>query len=46
MTETVGSIEHLKDDMEFIFVSANSEINTRVGQSVDETLNILQNGER
>ena len=45
MTETVGSIEHLKDDMEFIFVSANSEINTRVDQSVSETLNILQNGE-
>ena len=45
MTETVGSIEHLQDDMEFIFANANSQINARVGQSVSETLNILQNGE-
>ena len=45
LTETVGSIEHLKDSMEHIFRNANTEVNDRVSQSIDETLNVLQNGE-
>jgi len=45
LTETVGSIEHLKDEIEFIFENANSQVNDRVGKSLNETLNVLQNGE-
>ena len=46
MTETVGSIEHIKDDIQFIFENdPNTEVLTRIDRSLDETLNILQNGE-
>ncbi len=45
MTETVGSIEHLRGEMNYIFENANTEVNNRVDTSVNETLNILQNGE-
>ena len=46
LTETVGSIEHLKDEMiDGIFVNANTQIQDRISTSLDETLNVLQNGE-
>ena len=45
LTETVGSIEHLKEGVNFIFENANNEVNDRVNKSLNETLNILQNGE-
>ena len=45
LDETVGSIEHLKDSIEHIFRNANTEVNDRVSTSIDETLNILKNGE-
>ena len=45
LTETVGSIEHLKDDVNFIFRNSNTAVNDRVDRSLNETLNILQNGE-
>ena len=45
LTETVGSIEHLKDDITAIFENASSEVLDRVNRSLDETLNVLQNGE-
>jgi uncharacterized protein YjbI with pentapeptide repeats len=45
LTETVGSIEHLKDEMNFIFENANTAVNDRVDKSINETLNVLQNGE-
>jgi hypothetical protein len=46
MTETVGSIEHIKADINHIFTNEQSgEVQTRLDRSLDETLNILQNGE-
>ncbi|MDB9980512.1 hypothetical protein OAD61_00220 [bacterium] len=45
LTETVGSIEHLKADVNAIFENANTEVKTRSDRSLDETLNVLQNGE-
>ena len=45
LTETVGSIENLKGDIGAIFENANTEVQDRVNRSLDETLNILQNGE-
>jgi len=45
LTETVGSIEHLKDDVSAIFENANTEVTIRAERSLDETLNVLQNGE-
>ena len=45
LTETVGSIEHIKGEMNFIFENANTVINDRINTSIDETLNVLQNGE-
>ena len=46
LTETVGSIEHLKEDIQFIFENdPNTEVTSRLDRSLDETLNILQNGE-
>ena len=45
MTETVGSIEHIKGEVEHIFENANTNVLTRLDRSLDETLNILQNGE-
>ena len=45
LTETVGSIEHIKEELDFIFENANSAVSDRVSQSIDETLNVLQNGE-
>ena len=46
LTETVGSIEHLKGDIEAIFENANAEVGSRATRSLDETLNVLQNGEQ
>ena len=45
LTETVGSIEHLKDSIDYVFENANSAVSDRIAQSLDETLNVLQNGE-
>ena len=46
MTETVGSIEHIKGEVDHIFTNEQSgEVLTRLDRSLDETLNILQNGE-
>jgi uncharacterized protein YjbI with pentapeptide repeats len=45
LTETTGSIEHLRDDINDIFANANNEVVARVDRSLNETLNILQNGE-
>ena len=46
LTETVGSIEHLKGDIQAIFENdTNTEITTRLDRSLNETLNILNNGE-
>ena len=46
MTETVGSIEHIKGEIDHIFTNEQTgEVRTRLDRSLDETLNILQNGE-
>ena len=45
LTETVGSIEHLKDSMDFIFENTTQDVRDRVAVSINETLNVLQNGE-
>lgn len=45
LTETVGSIEHLKDSIDYIFENTVEEVRDRVGVSLSETLNVLQNGE-
>ena len=45
LTETVGSIEHLKDSMDHIFVNTTQDVRDRIGVSIDETLNVLKNGE-
>ena len=46
LTETVGSIEHLRAEMtDGIFANADAEVSTRINFSLGETLNILQNGE-
>ena len=45
LTETRGSIEHIKEEVDFIFETANSEVITRANTSIQETLNILENGE-
>ena len=45
LTETVGSIEHLKGEIEYLFAQSNTQVNDRVSRSVNETLNILENGE-
>ena len=45
LDETVGSIEHLKESIDFIFENAAQEVRDRVDTSLNETLNVLQNGE-
>ena len=46
MTETVGSINHIKGEIEHIFTNEQTgEVLTRLDRSLDQTLNILQNGE-
>jgi len=49
LTETTGSINHLKDSIVStnggIFGNAGSELISRVNSSLNETLNILENGE-
>ena len=46
MTETVGSINHIKGEIDHIFTNEpTGEVQTRLDRSLDETLNILQNGE-
>jgi uncharacterized protein YjbI with pentapeptide repeats len=45
LTETVGSIEHLKDSIDFIFENTTQAVRDRVDVSLSETLNVLQNGE-
>ena len=46
MTETVGSINHIKGEINHIFAQEqNAEVLTRLDRSLDQTLNILQNGE-
>lgn len=45
LTETVGSIEHLKDSIDYIFKNTVEEVRDRVDVSLSETLNVLQNGE-
>ena len=49
LTETTGSINHLKDSIVStnggIFGNAGAELISRVNSSLDETLNILENGE-
>jgi len=45
MTETVGSIEHIKGEINHIFAQEqNAEVLSRLNTSLDESLNILQNG--
>ena len=46
MTETVGSINHIKGEIDAIFENQPvAEVQTRLDRSLNETLNILQNGE-
>ena len=45
LTETVGSIEHLKDSMDSIFENTTQDVKDRVAVSINETLNVLENGE-
>ena len=49
LTETAGSINHLKDSIASvnggIFANATTELTDRINTSLNETLNILQNGE-
>ena len=45
LNETVGSIEHLKESMDFIFENSTQDVRDRVSVSLNETLNVLQNGE-
>ena len=45
MTETVGSINHVKEEINTIFENTTAAVRTRLDRSLDETLNILQNGE-
>ena len=45
LTETTGSIEHLKESVNFIFENSTSDVRDRIAVSLDETLNILNNGE-
>ena len=45
LTETVGANQYLKSEINRIFQNADPEVNQRVGVSLDETLNVLQNGE-
>ena len=45
LTETVGSIEHLKEGILDIFGNASADVTNRISTSLDETLNILKNGE-
>ena len=45
LTETVGANEHLRDQVKYLFRNANTVINDRVDVSMNETLNILKNGE-
>ena len=45
LTETSGSIEHLKNSMDYIFDNATQDVKDRVALSLNETLNILNNGE-
>ena len=45
LTETVGSIEHLKESILDIFQNASSDVTDRINTSLDETINILNNGE-
>ena len=45
MTETVGSIEHIKGEINHIFAQEqNAEVLSRLNDSLDESLNVLQNG--
>ena len=45
LTETVGSIEHLKEGILDIFGNASADVTNRINASLDETINILNNGE-
>ena len=45
LTETVGSIEHLKEGILDIFGNASADVTNRINASLDETINILKNGE-
>jgi hypothetical protein len=45
LTETVGSIEHLKESMDHIFQNTTQDVKDRIDVSISETLNVLQNGE-
>ena len=45
LTETVGSIEHLKGSMDHIFENTTSDVRDRISASLNETINVLQNGE-
>jgi len=45
LTETVGSVEHIKESVDFIFENANTQVQSRLDRSFDETINILNNGE-
>ena len=45
LDETVGSIQHLKESIDFIFENTAQEVRDRVDASLNETLNVLQNGE-
>ena len=45
LTETVGSINHLKDYMDHIFENTTADVRNRISQSLDETINVLTNGE-
>lgn len=45
LTETAGANRYLQDQIETIFANANTEILVRANTSIDEMLNILENGE-
>ena len=45
LTETIGANQFLKSEVNRIFQNGDPAVNTRVNTSLDETLNILENGE-
>jgi len=45
LTETLGANEHLKSEINRLFSNSEAAVNTRANVSLDETLNILENGE-
>ena len=45
LTETIGANEHLRDQIGYLFRNSNTEVVERSDRSINEMLNILENGE-